>query len=297
MSFFFQYKPNLDHNQSLWGSVWLTLTHTHRILVLTGCLIVVDVDSVQLKSRVTHIVSCRVDAMLIADHFPKLTESQQKHKKTREERTWDKAGVTPSLTFELLMGPNSLFTKPFHVQIAGKSAPKRHCCGYEAQYWNTENSVILLKVKTVRVHTGTANWNSRETFLTFLSITAALSSVSNQEEGRFRFFTFFQKHRIHNYSWWLAGSGISFSISKQHRPSIHPSIHPSMPADMGERCTHKLYVNIKVASVTSPRFEAQGELLHHHHLDNDNFSLRSQLIQCFLYINLGVPKRIGISKS
>ena len=53
-------------------------TQPHRdSVLLTGRLVVVDVDPVQLKSGVTHVVSRRVDAVLIADHLPKLIESQQ----------------------------------------------------------------------------------------------------------------------------------------------------------------------------------------------------------------------------
>lgn len=44
--------------------------------MLTGRLVVVDADPVQLQSRVSHVVSCRVDAVLVADHFPELHESQ-----------------------------------------------------------------------------------------------------------------------------------------------------------------------------------------------------------------------------
>lgn len=49
------------------GGVW-------QIAPLTRGLVVVDVDSLQLERRVTHVASGRVDAMFVADHFPKLAK-------------------------------------------------------------------------------------------------------------------------------------------------------------------------------------------------------------------------------
>lgn len=42
---------------------------------LTGSLVVVDVDPVQLEGRVAHVAPRRVDAVLVADHLPELPKS------------------------------------------------------------------------------------------------------------------------------------------------------------------------------------------------------------------------------
>lgn len=41
-------------------------------VLLTGSLVVVDVDPVQLEGRVAHVAPRRIDAMLVTDHLPKL---------------------------------------------------------------------------------------------------------------------------------------------------------------------------------------------------------------------------------
>lgn len=41
-------------------------------VLLTGSLVVVDVDPVQLEGRVAHVAPRRVDAVLVTDHLPKL---------------------------------------------------------------------------------------------------------------------------------------------------------------------------------------------------------------------------------
>lgn len=55
------------------GGVW----GGWRIAPLTRGLVVVDVDSLQLERRVTHVASGRVDAMFVADHFPKLAKGEE----------------------------------------------------------------------------------------------------------------------------------------------------------------------------------------------------------------------------
>lgn len=50
---------------------------------LTGGLVVVDVDPVQLQRRVAHIAASGIDTMLVADHLPELDQRKEKEKKKR----------------------------------------------------------------------------------------------------------------------------------------------------------------------------------------------------------------------
>lgn len=54
----------------------------------TGRLVVVNVDSIQLQWWVAHIRPSRVDAVLITDHFPKLSQSRKIHWSLGPPRHW-----------------------------------------------------------------------------------------------------------------------------------------------------------------------------------------------------------------
>lgn len=54
---------------SLWCHLSGSVTGS---VLLTGSLVVVDVDPVQLEGRVSHVAPRRVDAVLVTDHLPKL---------------------------------------------------------------------------------------------------------------------------------------------------------------------------------------------------------------------------------
>lgn len=63
--------PVREHNVVRSGSL-----NRPGISVLTGSLVVVDVDPVQLQSRVAHVAPRGVDAVLIADHLPELGQER-----------------------------------------------------------------------------------------------------------------------------------------------------------------------------------------------------------------------------
>lgn len=71
------------------GSARLHLGTRQDVLLLTGGLVVVHTDPVQLQVAVSMVGSCWVDAVLIADHLPELnTQTHTGRHISSEQGSW-----------------------------------------------------------------------------------------------------------------------------------------------------------------------------------------------------------------
>lgn len=82
---------NQRHNDTLLGVCFIrSLFCSVCVCVLTGGLVVVDIDPVQLQRRFTHIAAGSIDAMLIADHLPELDQREDEEEEGKEEGVMQK---------------------------------------------------------------------------------------------------------------------------------------------------------------------------------------------------------------